>query len=73
MNALVKPNITVTPEFLAERGYSISKAAAAVGVSAPHLCFVLKGARKPSEDLVRRLMELPKFHPVKCRVSYATL
>ena len=70
MCSLVKLNITVTPEFLAERGYSISRAAAAVGVSVTHLCLVLKGERKPSAALLQRLRFLPKCRPVKPRVSY---
>lgn len=71
MKDLVKPNMTVTPEFLAERGYSLTKAAQAAGVSPTHLRLVLKGERKPSEELMLHLRSLPKFHPVKCRVCYA--
>ncbi len=71
MSTLVKHNMTVTPEFLAERGYTLTKAAAAAGVSATHLCLVLKGERKPSKELMRKLKKLPKYHPIKARVSYA--
>jgi len=71
MSDLVKHNMTVTPEFLAARGYTLTKAAAAVGVSTTHLCYVLKGERKPSKELMHNLRTLPKYHPVKARVSYA--
>ncbi len=71
MSTLVKSNMTVTPEFLAERGYTLTKAAAAAGVSTTHLRFVLKGERKPSKELMRKLRKLPKYHPIKARVSYA--
>ncbi len=65
-----KKEVRITPEFLAGRGYSVNRAAMAVGVSATHLCLVLKGERKPSAELVRALKALPAYHPVKCRVEY---
>lgn len=67
MNAKDKKNVTVTAQGLAERGYSVSKAAAAAGVSTTHLCAVLRGKRTPSAELVQRLRSLPKYHPVPCR------
>lgn len=65
-----KKEVRITPEFLAGRGYSVNRAAMAAGVSATHLCLVLKGERKPSAELVRALKALPAYHPVKCRVNY---
>lgn len=70
MNADNKKEVRITPEFLAGRGYSVNRAAAAAGVSATHLCLVLKGERKPSAELVKALRSLPAYHPVKCRVNY---
>jgi len=65
-----KKEVRITPEFLAGRGYSVNRAAMAAGVSATHLCLVLKGKRKPSAQLVNTLKTLPAYHPVKCRVNY---
>ena len=70
MRANNKKEVRITPEFLAGRGYSVNRAAMAAGVSATHLCLVLKGERKPSAELVRALKALPAYHPVKCRVNY---
>lgn len=70
MKAKNKKEVRVTAKFLAERGYTVPKAAAAVGVSANHLYLVLKGERKPSAELVGNLSTLPAFHPVRCRVDY---
>lgn len=70
MNTKNKKEVRITPEFLAGRGYSVNRAAAAVGVSATHLCLVLKGKRKPSAELVNALKTLPAYHPVRCRVNY---
>ena len=60
----------VTAQWLADRGYSVSRAAVAAGVTPMHLCLVLKGERKPSAELVMALRSLPAYHPVKCRVNY---
>lgn len=65
-----KKEVRVTAKFLADRGYSVCRAAMAVGVSANHLYLVLKGERKPSAELLRNLKTLPAFHPVRCRVDY---
>lgn len=70
MNTKNKKEVRITPEFLAGRGYSVNRAAAAVGVSSTHLCLVLKGKRKPSAELVNALKTLPAYHPVRCRVNY---
>lgn len=70
MNGNDKEKLTVTPEILAGRGYSLSRAARAVDVSVTHLIKVLKGERKPSAVLIRNLETLPAYHPVKCRVDY---
>ena len=70
MNGKDKQKLTVTPEFLAGRGYSLSKAARAVDVSVTHLIKVCKGERKPSAALLTRIEALPAYHPVKCRVEY---
>ena len=65
-----KKEVCVTAKFLAERGYSVPRAAMVVGVSANHLYLVLKGERKPSAELLSNLATLPAYHPVKCRVDY---
>lgn len=65
-----KKELRITAEFLAKRGYSINRAARAVGVSSNHLCLVLKGERKPSQDLLENLATLPAYHPIKCKVGY---
>lgn len=70
MKAKNKKEVRVTAKFLAERGYTVPRAAAAVGVSANHLYLVLKGERKPSAELLSNLATLPAYHPVKCRVDY---
>lgn len=67
INATVTPEITA--EWLAQRGYTIARAAVNAGVSGVHLGLVLKGMRKPSRELVKRLKKLPKLHAVKCRVA----
>lgn len=63
-------NVSVTAQWLADKGYSITRAAQAAEVSPSHLAKVLKGERKPSSDLVQRLEALPAYHPVKCLVNY---
>lgn len=70
MNRKDKLNVTVTAQGLAARGYSLTRAAAAVGVSCTHLRKVCKGERKPSAELLRNLETLPAYHPVKCLVEY---
>lgn len=55
---------------LAACGYTVTSAARAVGVSQTHLVEVLKGNRKASGQLCEKLLALPRFAPVKCRVSY---
>ncbi|MEG3024307.1 MAG: hypothetical protein RR888_09570 [Akkermansia sp.] len=59
----------ITAQWLANRGYTIKRAAANVGVSDVHLGLVLKGVRNPSRELVKRLKRLPKLHAVRCRVA----
>ncbi len=63
-------NVTVTAQWLANKGYSITRAAQAAEVSPSHLAKVLKGERKPSSALVQRLRDLTPYHPVKCQVDY---
>ncbi|MBQ9096122.1 MAG: helix-turn-helix transcriptional regulator [Akkermansia sp.] len=70
MNGNDKQKLTVTPEFLAGRGYSLSKAARAVDVRVTHLIKVCKGERKPSDALLERIYALPAYHPVKCKVNW---
>ncbi len=63
-------NVAVTARYLADKGYSITRAAQAAGCSPSHLTLVLKGERKPSSALVQRLRDLTPYHPVKCLVEY---
>ncbi len=70
MNRKDNINVTVTAQSLAARGYSLSKAAAAVGVSCTHLRKVCQGERKASSELIEKLNALPSYHPVKCLVGY---
>lgn len=65
-----KKIMTLTPEYLAGRGYTISRAARAVDVSTTHLRLVLKGQRTGSRELLKKLRTLPKYHPITPRVSY---
>lgn len=65
-----KKKVTVTATYLASKGYSISQAATDCCVSKQHLTLVLRGERKASQALLQRLIDLPVYHPVKCRVSY---
>ncbi len=64
-----KQNVTVTREWLAERGYTLRQAAEDVGVSATHLGLVCRGERVPSKGLLARLRRLPKYHPIKVRLA----
>lgn len=68
MNGNDKQNLTVTPDFLAGRGYSLSKAARAVDVSVTHLIKVCTGKRKASEALLERIFEAVA-HSEKSRKS----
>lgn len=63
-------NVAVTAQYLADKGYSITRAAQAAGCSPSHLTLVLKGERKPSTALMQRLRDLTPYHPVMCRVNY---
>ena len=66
MNQVDNNNVAVTAQYLADKGYSITRAAQAAEVSPSHLAKVLKGERKPSSALVQRLRDLTPYHPVKC-------
>lgn len=75
MTGKIKQNVTVrrngkrvTAKWLANRGYSVSAAAQACGVSAAHLSCVLRGVRVPGAALVERLRGLPRRKAVPCRV-----
>ena len=70
MNQVDNNNVAVTAQFLADKGYSITRAAQNVGYSPAHLTRVLKGDREPSAALLERLRALPRLMPVMCRVSY---
>lgn len=59
-----------TAKALAQKGYSVTKAANACGVSPNHLSLVLRGKRKASAALVERLAALPKGKPVLCLVGH---
>lgn len=71
MNGQARKNITVTADFLAARGYSITRAAQAVGVSPNHLSQVTRGLRKPSKELVAAIKRLPKGSPIRAYREYA--
>lgn len=75
MTGEIKQNVTVrrngkvvTAKWLAERGYSVTAAAHACGVSPAHLSCVLRGVRVPGAALVERLRGLPRRKAVPCRV-----
>lgn len=70
MNREDNNNVAVTAQYLAGKGYTLSRAALNVGVSPSHLTLVLRGERKPSESLLERLRALPVLKPVCCRVEY---
>ena len=63
-------NVAVTAQYLADKGYSITRAVQAAGCSPSHLTLVLNRERKPSFALVQRLRDLTPYHPVKCLVEY---
>ena len=70
MNRIDNNNVAVTAQYLADKGYSITRAAQNVGCSPAHLTKVLQGDREPSAALLERLRALPKLMPVLCRVNY---
>ena len=70
MNRKSNKDVTVTARYLADKGYTITRAAQAAGCSPSHLTLVLKRERKPSSALVQRLRDLTPYHPVKCLVEY---
>lgn len=70
MNRNDNKNVTVTARYLADKGYTITRAAQNVGCSPSHLTKVLQGERVPSEELLERLRGLAKLKPVLCRVDY---
>ena len=70
MNREDNINVTVSAQGLAARGYSLTRAAAAVGVSCTHLRKVCQGERKASAELLGKLEALPAYHPVRCLVNY---
>lgn len=70
MNQKSNKNVAVTARYLADKGYSITRAAQNVGCSPAHLARVLQGDREPSAALLERLRALPKLMPVLCRVDY---
>ena len=70
MNQKSNKVVTVTPRYLADKGYTITRAAQNVGCSPSHLTMVLQGKRVPSEALLERLRGLAKLKPVMCRVEY---
>ena len=70
MNRKSNKDITVTARYLADKGYTITRAAQNVGCSPAHLTHVLKGDRQPSATLQERLRALPRLMPVMCRVNY---
>lgn len=69
MRKIGSENDTVTAQWLADRGYTIERASKNVGVSKTHLLFVVRGKRKPSKELMKRVLNLPVLAPVKCRVA----
>lgn len=70
MNRKSNKDVTVTARYLADKGYSITRAAQNVGCSPSHLTMVLQGKRVPSEALLERLRGLAPLKPVLCRVEY---
>lgn len=70
MNQKSNKDVTVTARYLADKGYTITRAAQNVGCSPAHLTHVLKGDRQPSACLLERLRGLPALKPVLCRVEY---
>lgn len=70
MNRKSNKDMTVTARYLADKGYTITRAAQNVGCSPAHLTKVLKGERKPSVALLERLRALAVLKPVLCRVEY---
>lgn len=70
MNQVDNNNVAVTAQYLADKGYSITRAAQNVGCSPAHLTRVLQGNREPSAALLERLRDLTPYHPVKCQVEY---
>lgn len=65
MNAKIKQKRVVSAEFLAARGYKISHAAEALGVSASHLARVCRGERRETVELRKAVMELPRYCPIR--------
>lgn len=55
MNQVDNNNVAVTAQYLADKGYSITRAAQNVGCSPAHLTRVLQGDREPSAALLERL------------------
>ena len=70
MNRKSNKDVAVTARYLADKGYSITRAAQNVGCSPAHLARVLQGERVPSAALQEKLLALPKLMPVMCRVEY---
>lgn len=70
MNRKSNKNVAVTARYLADKGYSITRAAQNVGCSPAHLAKVLQGDRVPSALLLERLRALPELRPVMCQVEY---
>ena len=70
MNRKSNDGVTVTARYLADKGYTITRAAQNAGCSPSHLALVLQGKRVPSVDLVNRLRALSPLKPVLCRVDY---
>ena len=56
MNRKSNNDVTVTARYLADKGYTITRAAQNVGCSPSHLTMVLQGKRVPSEALLERLL-----------------
>lgn len=69
MDTKIKLNKAATADFLAARGYTITQAAVAVGVSASHLARVCAGERSATKELVRAILRLPKYHPIRSRAK----
>lgn len=70
MNQKSNKDVTVTARYLADKGYTITRAAQNAGCSPAHLTHVLKGDRQPSACLLERLRGLPALKTVLCRVEY---
>lgn len=64
MNRKSNKVVTVTARYLADKGYTITRAAQNVGCSPSHLTMVLQGKRVPSESLLERLRGLAPRFPV---------